>query len=78
MPNINKLFYSWKSFLQQTVCPAKDVYDDLQDAVEYMESKEPPDMKPSEVKTLSDFFSIGSKYLYLWISGFSSAEKMNL
>lgn len=59
-----QIIFSFESFREQPVCPVKDVYHDLQDAIEYMETKEPPtmDSQPDKVATLSDFFSIDSRY----------------
>lgn len=56
-----QIIFSLKSFLQQTVCPAKDLYHDLQDAIEYMDAMEPPNTE-SQPKKIADFYSIGSKY----------------
>ncbi|XP_055300432.1 extracellular serine/threonine protein CG31145-like isoform X2 [Sitodiplosis mosellana] len=65
------------NFLTQTICPVKDLYHDLQDAIEYIESKEPPqtDSQSEKVVTLSDFFSIGSKEELTVLDKFNLAIK---
>ncbi|XP_031624802.1 extracellular serine/threonine protein CG31145-like [Contarinia nasturtii] len=59
----NQFGINFKSFLQQVICPAKDFYIDLHDAIEYMESKEShnteTDAKLKETETLADFFNFG-------------------
>lgn len=63
--NINKLFCSFKSFLQQAFCPAKDSFHDLRDAIEYIESK---DLQQTESEsdsdgavTISDIFAVSTR-----------------
>lgn len=62
--NINNLFCTFKSLLQQAVCPAKDPFHDLRDAIEYVESKDTPQTKSSseKVQTIGDFYAANIEY----------------
>lgn len=63
---INKIICSFKSFVQQAICQAKDLYHDLKEAIEYVESKEQPqtESQSKKVSKLADTFSVYSKYVY--------------
>lgn len=64
-PNLNQINYifSLKSLLYQAVCPVKQTFEELTDAIEYIESKVPPQPDTDDVAVLADFFNIPEKYV---------------
>lgn len=55
-----QIISSYESLRQQAICPAKDFYHDLRDAIEYSESKEShkTERGAKEVQTIADLFTI--------------------
>lgn len=52
--------------MQQAICPAKDLYHDLKEAIEYVESKEQPqtESKSTKLLKLADLFPVHAEYVY--------------
>lgn len=54
--------FRFKNLLQQSVCSTKDSYDDLAEAIEYIELKDASKREPAKIASLADFVNFQLKY----------------
>lgn len=57
-----QIIYSFRNFYQ-AICPVREKFEDLSEAIEYIESKEPPNLEAQPVKKMADLFKIDPEYI---------------
>lgn len=51
--------------LYESICPARDTFDDLREAIEYIESRTPPNSNTKKPIELLSFFTNHSEYVVM-------------